>query len=763
MSENTLLGKPLPRLDARQKVTGAYEYGMDHRIDGALESVVLRSPHPHARITRIDTSRAEAFEGVRAVLTGRDFPGLFMPGTVDDQPLLATDRVRFFGEPVALVAAEDRETAEQGARLIEVDYKLLPVITDPETAMEPGAPLLHEHWETYRAEPSLVRYGNVCCHARLAVGDIEQGFAAADYVFEDEFSTESVHQSHVEPRVATALVGPDGRMAVFTNTQLPYWIRTNVAHVLGVPEEEVRIVATGIGGGFGSKLYPQIEPFVALLARKTGRPVRMVTSLEEELVAGLPRHPFKIWLKTGVNKDGTLVARQAKAILDTGAYAGSGPEIASVAILVLAGPYRTEHVSLDAYAVHTNKMNFGAYRGPGGPQSLFALESHLDAIAEKMGLDPLAFRLQNIVQDGDQAANGQMLQGVGLREAMEKAAAAIEWDRPAGPNRGKGLAIGWWTTTGQKSTSHVRLDSDGRVVVSVGTQEIGTGAIMGGVPQVVAETMGVGLEDVVINVTDTTEGLWDWGSQGSRTIFNVGRAAQFACFELIEKIKDLASRLLEVEPSELLLRNRSVMVKDSPEARVSLSDLAKLDIRGELQALYESVPDAALCMSDRMISCLYPAFHYPSFHCHAAEVEVDPGTGEVTVLRYAAAHDIGFAVNPTLIRGQIHGGVVQGIGMGLMEEIQYQDGYRTNVNWTDYKLPTISDVPDIEAIIVEHGIPGGGPYGLKGLGESPVIEPPAALANAIARAAGVRLFSLPMTPEKVLKAIRAKGSSASEA
>ncbi len=760
MSTKTLLGQPLPRLDAQQKVTGSYIYGMDHHLEGALESAVLRSPHPHARILRIDTSRAEALEGVRGVLTGRDFPDLLMPGTVDDQPLLAVDRVRFFGEPIALVAAENREIAEQGVRLIEVEYELLPVITDPEAAMQPGAALLHERWETYRAEHSLVRSGNVCCHAQLNTGDLEKGFAAADYIFEDEFTTESVHQSPVEPRVATAVLGSDGRMAVYTNTQLPYWIRTNVAHVLGVPEEEVRIVTTGIGGGFGSKLYPQIEPFVAVLARKTGRPVRMVTSLEEELIAGLPRHPFKIWLKTGVKKDGTLIARQARAILDTGAYTGSGPEIASVAVLVLGGPYRTQNITIDAYAVHTNKMNFGAYRGPGGPQANFALESHFDVIAGKLGLDPLEFRLRNIVHDGDQVANGQVLQGVGLQEAMEKAAAAIEWDQPAGPNRGKGLAIGWWTTTLQKSTSHVRLASDGRIVVSVGTQEIGSGAIMGGVPQVVAETMGVDLEDVVINVTDTTEGLWDWGSQGSRTIFNVGRAAQFACFELIEKIKDLASHLLEVEPVELELREKFVVVKGSPEARVSLSDLAKLDSRGELQALHESVPDPAVFSSDRLVSCLYPAFHYPSFHCHAAEVEVDPGTGQVSVLRYAAAHDIGFAVNPTLIQGQIHGGVAQGIGMGLMEEVLYQDGYRTNVNWTDYKLPTIADVPDIEAIIVEHGVPGGGPYGLKGLGESPVIEPPAALANAIARAAGVRLCSLPMTPEKVLKALQARDASA---
>ncbi|HET7009533.1 MAG TPA: xanthine dehydrogenase family protein molybdopterin-binding subunit [Anaerolineales bacterium] len=741
----------MPRLDARAKVTGEYVYGMDFSMPGMLHGKVLRSPHPHARLVDMDTRRAEALPGVRAIITGRDLPGVMMPGTVWDQPPLARDRVRYAGEPVAIVAATRPEIAEEAARLIAVKYEPLPIITDAEAAMQPGALLIHEDWASYKAEDGLVRKGNVCCHSTLHKGDVPQGFAEADTIFEDSFSTESVHQAHVEPRVAIGVVDSAGQVTVYSNTQLPYWIRTNVAHVMGVPESDVRIVPTGIGGGFGSKLYPQIEPFVALLARKAGRPVRIVTPIEEELAAGLPRHPCRLYIKTGVKKDGTIVARQACMILDTGAYAGSGPELASVGCLVLAGPYRIPHVQIDVYAVHTNKTNFGAYRGPSGPQANFALESHMDIIAEKLGLDALGFRLGNIVEEGDEAANGQILRGVGLRECLEKAAAAIEWGKPAGPNHGKGLACGWWTTTGGLSMCRARLDVGGKIIITLGTQEIGTGAIMGGVPQVVAEMMSVGLDDVRLVVADTASGLWDFGSQGSRTLFNVGRAAQFACADLIRQIKDLAEKILEVPADDLELRDGAVVGKGSPSERISLADLAKLDTKGDLHGRGQSYPDPAAYDPSRMTSCLYPAFHYPSFHCHAAEVEVDPGTGEVTVVRYAAAHDIGHAVNPTLIEGQIHGGVAQGIGMALMEEIVYRDGHVLNNNWTDYKLPTFADVPDVQAIIVQHPVEGG-PFGVKGLGESPVIEPPATLANAVYHAAGARLTSLPITGEKILRA-----------
>lgn len=755
MSQHRVVGEKKLRLDARTKVTGEYDYGMDFGLPGMLHGHILRSPHPHARLLDIDTSAAEALSGVQAVITGRDLGEVLMPGMVYDQPPLVRDRVRYAGEPVALVAATTLEIAQEATSLIQVTYEPLPILTDAEVAMEADAILLHEGWADYQAAEGLVRQGNICCHSSLVKGDFEAGFEESDHIFEDVFTTESVHQSHLEPRVAVASVDSAGQVTVHSNTQLPYWIRTNVAVVMGVPDSQVRIVPTGIGGAFGSKLYPQIEPLAALLARKAGRPVRLVTPLEDEMVAGLPRHPCKLKLKTGVKRDGTLVARQATMILDTGAYAGSGPELASVGSLMLSGPYRTPHLKVDAYAVHTNKTNFGAYRGPSGPQAVFALESHLDIVAEKLGMDALEFRLKNVVEDGDEAGNGQILEGVGMREALEKAAAAIEWDQPTIPNRGKGLACGWWTTTGEASGTLVKLDLDGKVVVTVGTQEIGTGAIMGGVPQVVAEVMGVSLEDVRVQVADTATGPYDWGSQGSRTLFNVGRASQFACYDLSRQIRELAGEMMEASADDLELQDGYVMVKGVPDRRIPLAEVAKKSLTtvGGLHSHGLSYPEPATYDQSRMISCFYPAFHYPSFYCHAVEVEIDPGTGQVEVLRYVGAHDVGFAVNPELAAGQIQGGAVQGIGMGLMEEIIYQDGKVQNNNWTDYKLPTIFDVPEVEAILVQHPVEGG-PFGAKGLGEPPVIPGPAALANAVSRASGVRLRSLPITPEKVLLAQR---------
>ncbi|MBK8021175.1 MAG: xanthine dehydrogenase family protein molybdopterin-binding subunit [Chloroflexi bacterium] len=762
MSDYRVAGKPVVRLDGRAKVTGDYIYGMDYRLPGSLHGKVVRSPHPHARILGFRTEKAAKLPGVRAIITGADVQ-MLMPGGIIDQPLLAWDITRYKGEPVALIAATKPEIAEAAAKLLEIDYELLPVITDPVAAMEPGAPLLHPDWAAYASPPSVVRDGNVCCHASLIKGDVEQGFAEADVIIEDSYATESVHQSHVEPRAAVGVVSADGKATIYSNTQLPFWIRTNVAYVLGVPESDVVVVPTGIGGGFGSKLYPQIEPLVALLARKTGRPVRIVTPVSEELEAGLPRHPSRIWIRTGVKRDGTVVASQGRVVLDTGAYAGSGPELASIGVIMMSGPYKTPHLRMDAYSVYTNKTNFGAYRGPGGPQAMFALESHLDHIAQEIGIDPLQLRLKNIVEEGDEAANGQKLSAVGLRECLERVAAAIEWDKPALPNRGRGLTCGWWTTTLQSSGVHVKLDSDGHVIMTIGTQEIGSGAVMAGVPQAMAEYMGVPVENVRVVVGDTSTGPWDWGSQGSRTVFNISLAAKNAAADLTEQIKEIAADMLEVADVDLEIRDGMVQVKGSPEHALSLAAISQkaLETKGGLLARGVSHPEPAQYDQNRMISCLYPAFHFPSFHAHAAEVEVDPGTGEVRVTRYVAAHDIGFAISPVYAAGQIHGGVVQGIGMALMEQIQYRDGVVLNPSWTDYKLPTMSDVPDIEAILVEHPA-AGGPFGAKGLGESPVIHPPAAIANAVAQATGVRINSLPITSEKVLRALHTNGMQKQE-
>jgi CO/xanthine dehydrogenase Mo-binding subunit len=719
-----------------------------------LYGKVLRSPVPHANILRIDTGKARVLPGVRTVLTAADIPPVLLPNTISDVPPLAQDKVRYMGEPVALVAATRPEIAEQAVGLIEVEYQPLPVIDDPERAMRPEAPLVHENWESYAAAEGIVRKGNIACHSSLHKGDPEGAFASADYVFEDRFTTHSVHQTHIEPRVAVVSVESCGHTMVYSNTQLPYWIRTNVATVLGASESQVRVISTAIGGSFGAKLLPSAEHFCALLSKATGRPVHMEMTMKEEFTDAYPRHPCIIEIQTAVKADGTITGRKARMLLDTGAYSGSGPILASVATLVLGGPYKIPNLDLHAYAVYTNKMNFGPYRAPSGPQSNFALESHMDLVAERLGLDPLEFRLKNIVAEGDEAPNGQILEGVGLRECLEKAAAAIEWDKPAGPNRGKGLACGWWTTTGGSSGCYAKLQADGKIVIHVGAAEIGTGAINQGVAQVWAEIMGVEVEDIVIVAADTDTTPYDWGSQGSRTLFNLGNAALRTAEDLKAQIVQLASEMLEADPLDLEFAAKAVRVRGVPQRSIPLRTLAEKSMaeKGGIVARGTYIRPKTPYEPATVSSNFYPTFNSPSFHCHAAEVEVDRVTGEIKVVRYAAAHDVGCAIDPAGVEGQIQGGVAQGIGMGLMEEIIYQEGRVTNPSLTDYKVPTIADVPDVDVIIVEHPNPDG-PFGAKGVGESPVIEPPAALANAVHRAVGVRIRDLPITPEKVLRAL----------
>lgn len=755
MSKYRVLGKDLPRVDAQRRVTGELVYGMDFRLPGMLHGRVLRSSEPHAQIVRIDTSQAKALPGVRAVLTARDIPTVFLPGIIRDIPPLAKDKVRYLGEPVALVAATTAETAEEALGLIGVEYHSLPVVSDPEEAMKPGSPLIHEHWESYSAAEGIDRTGNVACHSALRKGDTAQAFAEADYVFEDRFTTESVHQVHLEPGAAVASVSSGGHVTVYTNTQLPYWIRTNVATVLDVPESQVRIIATSIGGGFGAKLLLSVEHFCGLLSRATGRPVRMATTVHEDLAGSYPRHPSVIEIKTAVKADGTITGREVCTVMDTGAYSGSGPRLASVATLILGGPYKIANLKLDVYAVYTNKTNFGPCRAPSAPQANFALESHTDIIARKLGMDPLEFRLKNIVDEGDEAPNGQILEGVGLRECLEKAAAAIEWNQPASPNRGKGLACGWWTTTGGASGCYAKLQPDGKIVVHVGAPEIGTGAVTQGTAQVCAEAMGVDVEDIVIVAADTDATPYDFGSQGSRTLFNLGNAVLRTAEDMVRQLKELAAEVLETDPAELEIAEKAVRAEGSPERKVSLAELAQKSIaeKGGIVACGSYIRPKTPYHESTLHSHFYPAFTSPSFHCHAAEVEVDTVTGEVTVQRYAAAHDVGFAVSPAGVEGQIHGGVSQGIGMALMEGIAYEDGRVANPNLTDYKVPTIADVPDVEAIIVEHPNPDG-PFGAKGVGEPPAIAPPATLANAVEAAIGVRIRSLPVTAEKLLKALK---------
>ncbi len=751
MSPGKAVGARVPRLDAYGKVTGRAVFGADFALPGMLHGKILRSTEPHARIVAIDVARAAALPGVRAVVTGRDVPDVRYGGALKDETVFATDRVRYVGQPVAAVAATTPEAAEAALAAIEVRYEPLPAVLDAEAAMAPGAPLVHEGWAGYTAIPLLHRDGNVCNRARIVAGDVERGFEEADRIFEHRFTTGMVHQGYTEPRAAVASWDTAGAVTVWSNTQLPFEVQNTLAEILQLPPSKIRVIVTAIGGGFGGKLRVGVEHFAAFLARRTGRPVKVMTSTEDELTAAYPRQGTIIDLKTAVTRDGRIVAKRGRIVFDTGAFAGSGPGVASVATLVLAGPYRIPNLLIEGYAVYTNKTNCGSYRAPSGPQANFACESQMDMIADALGLDPLELRLRNIVHEGDEGPTGQVLTGVGLEECLRKAAAAIGWDeRKPGPWRGKGLACGWWTTTGGSSGVYVKLHPDGSIALNTGAAEIGSAALTGAA-QILADELGVDVADITLVAADTLATPFDFGAQGSRTTFAVGNACRIAAADLRAQLFRLASAQLGVGEESLTLSDRHVVADGQ---RVALADLARRSNQsgGGLIAHGAFVAPPTPHDAKRVEAHVYPAFHSPSFHAHAVDLSVDPDTGDVTLHHYVVAQDVGRAINPTSIEGQIEGGVTQGLGQALSEEIVYRDGRVLNPNLTDYKMPTTLDVPPIESILVEH--PSAlGPHGAKGVGEPPNIEPPAAVANAIAVATGVRIRSLPITAEKIALAL----------
>jgi len=754
MTATRVVGRSLPRMDAPGKVTGSAVYAADFALPGMLYGKVLRSREPHARLVRIDASRAVRLPGVRAALTAADVADVRYGGSVKDEEVFARDRVRFAGQPLAAVAATSLEAATAALAAIDVVLEPLPPVLEVAAALAPGAPLVHEGWAGYAALPILHRDGNVCNRARIVVGDVERGFEEADRIFEQRFTTPSVHQGYTEPRAAVAQWDSAGQVTVWSNTQLPFEIQNTLAEILQVPLSRVRVVVPGIGGGFGGKLRVGVEHFAALLARKTGRAVKVMTTSEEELTAAYARQPAIVELKTGVTSDGRLTAREGRLWFDTGAFAGSGPGVASVATLMLAGPYRIPNLLLEGYAVYTHKTNFGSFRAPSGPQANFAVESQMDIIADALGLDPLALRLKNIVREGEEGPTGQVLTAVGLDECLRKAADAIGWkERRPAPGRGKGIACGWWTTTGGSSGVYLKINPDGSVALNTGAAEIGTAALTGAA-QVLAEDLGVDLTDVNVVSADTLSTPFDFGAQGSRTAFAVGNACRAAVADLKRQVFALAAGHLGVDESALELRGGAV-VAPAAGRRATLAELARLSQAsgGGLIAHGTFVAPPTAYDAKRVEGHVYPAFHSPSFHAHAVDLSVDAETGEVTIHRYVVAQDVGFAMNPTYIQGQIEGGVAQGLGQALSEEIVYDGGRVVNANLTDYKMPTAVDVPRIESILVQHPSLVG-PFGAKGVGEPPNIEPPAAVANAVASATGVRITSLPITAEKIALALR---------
>lgn len=746
------MAEPFYRTDARSKVTGEASYGIDLVAPRMLIGGLVRARVPAGRITAVDVTAAEAMPGV-VVGTAEDFAVGRYGMVINDQSPLASDRIRFSGEPIVAVAAPDESTLVAALDAIRVHVEAVPYVTDVEEALDEAAPRVHEELDTYSTVFTTDREGNLCGRSVVESGDVTEAFARAATVVEERYSTPRVHQGYIEPRACLAFARQDGSYEVHTSTQNPFGVRGTLAKILQVAESQVRIVGTTVGGGFGGKLDVTLEHFACVLARKSGRPVRFESSRAEELVGAFPRENSVVHIRSALDEDGTIIGREVTCILDAGAYAHDTPFIGSVASLQGAGPYRIPNVRCEAVSVYTNTQPTGAYRGPSGPQMVLAVESHMDELASRVGEDPITYRRRHLFEEGDVAPNGQVVVNVSIEECLDRAVEAIDPDRPLPPGHGIGVACAWWTTTGGPTGATVKLEADGTVSVITGATEIGSGAVATGVVHLVAASLGVSPEAVRLTSTsDTGTAPFDFGAQGSRTTFNVGRAVMQACDDVRAQVLEEAAHVLEADLADLEFAEGTVRVAGSPEARLGIGELAAaaLGRSGPIHASARFLAPATehdhRCTGPNHF---YPAFHSPSFHCHAVEVRVDEETGKVSIERYVAVQDVGKALVPPAIEGQIQGGVLQAIGMALMEEQSLQDGHVTQTTFETYKLPTAVEAPPMEVIVVEKPSDVG-PFGAKGVGEPPIIVPAAAIANAVARATGRRVRDLPITPERVL-------------
>jgi carbon-monoxide dehydrogenase large subunit len=758
------VGKPVPRVDALDKVTGHAVYGFDVERPGMLYGATLRSPFAHAKIIEINGSEASRAPGVRAVVTGNDFPYTF-GSSIKDQPFFATDRVRYVGEPLAAVAAETEAAAQEALEKIRVRYEELPPVFDPRESMAEGAPLLHPNLEKYtRGNIDIVPGTNICTICTYSLGNVEAGLAEADEVFEDEFSAHALSHALMETHAAVAQYSPlGGEYTIWTSTDRPYLLVRELTDALGIPVNRVRFIVPYVGASFGGKNTLMAERIAIALARFTkGRPVKVVFSREEDLTGSETRVAALMKLTTGVKRDGTLTARKADIVWDSGAYVSNSPGVVTRGAHAIFGPYRIANLELVSKQAYTNKEVSSSYRGYGSTQVAWACESQMDIIAKKLEIDPLEIRLKNGYVEGDRWINGQVLHGVGLSETLEKARREIGWgkvkQKPSGTKRrGKGIATMLkGTLTPSSSCCFIRVNQDASVTVLCSSPEIGGGQKTV-FSQIAADTIGVPLGSISIPNPDTHVTPFDTAVASSRTTYHMGNAILRAGHQARKKILELAGNLLETDPARLSLSEGKVFEEDVGE-RITLKALMakKFGARGADEILGEAhftpADSPLLAASPGLIRMSSIFWMYAT---HAAEVEVDTETGVVKVLKVAAAHDVGRAINPMGCNQQIEGGVIMGLSNALFEEFKMEGGQILNDTLADYKLATMLDVPKIVPIIVEaHHTEG--PFGAKGIGEPAAACTPPAIANAIFDAVGIRINGLPITPEKVLAALREK-------
>ena len=736
------------RPDGLDKVTGRANFGADLALPGMLWGKVLRSPHAHAKIRSIDVAPALAIEGVKEVITGADLPdasselvakapGAF--GSMSDlaRVILAREKVLYDGHAVAAVAATTATQAEAAVAAIRVDYEVLEPVLDIDSAIAPGATILHEDLRTRGLDPPSDEPTNVASRAQMGRGDVEKGFEEADVVVEREFTTKMVHQGYIEPHAVVARTGEDGQSVVWCCTQGHFVVRAMSAGVLGMDISKIKVIPSEIGGGFGGKTTIYLEPLAILLSRKTGRPVKLVMTREEVFRATGPTSGSKIRVKMGATKDGKLTAADATLMMEAGAFPGSP---VGTACMCMFAPFNITATRMEGFDVVVNKPKTAAYRAPGAPMGAFGAESVMDELAEKLGMDVLEFRLKNAIHEGMIAAHGPKFGPIGLVETLEVAKNHPHYKAPLGPNQGRGVASGFWFNIGMQSSANVSLNENGTVNVVTGNPDIG--GSRASMALMAAEELQIPVDQVKPTVADTdTIGYSDL-TGGSRVTYATGMAVIEAARIVVNELRGRAAALWEVEVDSVKWEDGNAVSEDG-EKTLSIGELAQSAGRTGGPIIGRGAVNAA-----------GPG---PAFTTHICDVEVDKETGKVDVIRYTTIQDAGKAVHPSYVEGQMQGGASQGIGWALNEEYIYDEkGNLENAGFLDYRMPVASDLPMIDTVIVEVPNPGH-PYGVRGVGEAPIVPPLAAVANAVSHATGVRMVDLPMSPPHVLEAIDRAG------
>lgn len=746
MTVVSVIGRPVARVEGKDKVTGQARYSADVHLPGTLWGAILRSHLPHARVVHVDTTRARGVPGVYAVLTGQDLGGRRYGRSIADIPILAHERVRFVGDPVAAVAAEDRDAAEEALTLIDVEFEELPAVFDPREAMQPHAPILHPEYPSYHgANRDMPSVRNLCSYMLKSKGDVEQGFREADLVLEHTYCTPMQHQGYIEPHSCLVSTESDGSVRIWASNKAPFVTRDLLSRDLGLAADQVILEPTTVGGDFGGKGSPMQIPIGYFLSRATGRPIRLIMTSSEEFLAANPRHPAWITTRTGLSRDGTLVAREVKIVFSSGAYGGYKPIPGAVlaAELHALGVYRIPHTRFECWIVYTNHVPCGHMRSPGGVQAVFASEVDIDRLAQAVGMDPIEFRLRNGVEEGDVGPLGERWTSIRLKECLRAVRKASGWDRPKPRNVGRGVAVCQSGAGYGGSSAVVKVNPDGTATLVTGVNDQGSGALTMQV-QVVAHELQLPLERVRLLVAGTDSGPWDSGSSASRVTHVAGQATIRACADVRQKLAAAAAECLGCQKNDVELVAGDFRNRNRPFVQVAFGEVA-----------------AKACAGGEPVSGYGRYEHWgdmpsgTSFVAQVVEVKVDPETGQVHLRRVSAATDVGTVINPIAVTGQLDGALIMGLGAAIMEELSLMEGRVQMGGLHEYKLPTIADIPPRVQMLITDG-EGPGPYGAKGVSELAHLPLSPAVVNAVYDAVGVRLTQLPVTAERVYEALTAR-------